>query len=742
MVASFSQPTHIGTTKRSTEHYELQVPYFDTPGWGIHLERDLDMIDALLYAAVGFAGVIGVWQNDTDYTVGDRVIDSDNGFVYQALVTHTSAAADSFEDDRTAHPTYWTLFNNEWNFRGAWTTATAYVVGDVVQDNTEVVIAVCITAHTSGANIRTNDSAKWNFLVDLKSTVSTATTAATTATTQAGIATTQASAAAVSAAAALVSEGNAATSETNAGVSEDNAVTAASSASTSASNASSDAASALASAGTATDALNEFQQKWLGSFEDAPLLDLEGNALQDGALYWDNTLLAFRVYNLADTTWYSLPAFSALAEDVVYDNGSSGLTATNVQDAIDEVYAASSGLTDGDKGVIVVSGGVWSFDTSVVTAFSQTVLDDTTAGGWLTTLGLTANGQSLVTAANYAAMRALLDLEAGTDFYSISAANAAFQPLDSDLTTIAGLTATTDNFIVSVASAWASRTPAQVRTTLGLVIGTNVQAWDADLDAVAALGSTGIAVRTAANTWAQRSVAGTANQITVTNGSGAAGDPTISFPADVLIPTVLTVPNTGLHLLDTDASHDLIIKPGTNISADRTMTLETPNANFGLDLVDPGSDQLLFWDDSANEWTSLALTSNLSISGTSLRLLESVIVAASDETTTITTGTAKASFSLPYEFNVVGVYATLNTVSSSGTPTIDINEEGTSILGTKIVIDVSEKTGGSAGYQGTAAGAATITDSVIAAFAQITVDVDTAGTGAKGLKVVLVGYRT
>lgn len=43
-----------------------------------------------------------------------------------------------------------------------------------------------------------------------------------------------------------------------------------------------------------------------------------------------------------------------------------------------------------------------------------------------------------------------------------------FQPLDSDLTTLAGLTATTDNFIVANSSAWASRTPAQARTHMGL----------------------------------------------------------------------------------------------------------------------------------------------------------------------------------------------------------------------------------------------------------------------------------
>jgi hypothetical protein len=42
------------------------------------------------------------------------------------------------------------------------------------------------------------------------------------------------------------------------------------------------------------------------------------------------------------------------------------------------------------------------------------------------------------------------------------------QPLDADLTTIAGLTATTDNVIQSAGGAWASRTPAQLKTTLAL----------------------------------------------------------------------------------------------------------------------------------------------------------------------------------------------------------------------------------------------------------------------------------
>jgi len=52
---------------------------------------------------------------------------------------------------------------------------------------------------------------------------------------------------------------------------------------------------------------------------------------------------------------------------------------------------------------------------------------------------------------------------------------------------------------------------------------------DADLTAIAALTGTGFPVRTAADTWAQRSIAGTTGTIVVTNGNGVAGNPTITL---------------------------------------------------------------------------------------------------------------------------------------------------------------------------------------------------------------------
>jgi len=52
-----------------------------------------------------------------------------------------------------------------------------------------------------------------------------------------------------------------------------------------------------------------------------------------------------------------------------------------------------------------------------------------------------------------------------------------------------------------------------------------------DLAALEGLASTGIAVRTASDTWAQRTITGTTNRLSVTNGDGVSGNPTLDIDA-------------------------------------------------------------------------------------------------------------------------------------------------------------------------------------------------------------------
>lgn len=112
-------------------------------------------------------------------------------------------------------------------------------------------------------------------------------------------------------------------------------------------------------------------------------------------------------------------------------------------------------------------------------------------------------------------------------------------------------------------------------------------------------------------------------------------------------------------------------------------------------------------------------------------------VAASDETTALTTGTAKVTFRMPYAMTLTAVRASLSTAQASGNIfTVDINEGGSSVLSTKLTIDNTEKT------STTAATPAVISDSALADDAEITIDIDQIGDGtAKGLKVTLIGTR-
>lgn len=71
-------------------------------------------------------------------------------------------------------------------------------------------------------------------------------------------------------------------------------------------------------------------------------------------------------------------------------------------------------------------------------------------------------------------------------------------------------------------------------------IGTTVQGWDGDLDAVAALSATGFATRIASNSWTTRTIGGTTNEIAIANGDGVAGAPVISL-ASALVFTGKTI---------------------------------------------------------------------------------------------------------------------------------------------------------------------------------------------------------
>jgi hypothetical protein len=301
---------------------------------------------------------------------------------------------------------------------------------------------------------------------------------------------------------------------------------------------------------------------------------------------------------------------------------------------------------------------------AIKTALTLTVGTDVQAfdADLTTWAGITPTtvGQNIVTLTNPSAIR-FIKINADNTVTARTAAemlsdigaqaSGSYQPLDGDLTTLAGLTATTDNFIVSISSAWASRTPAQVKTTLALDNVTNESkatmftnatftgtfAVAAGSIANAALANGAVANLSGTNTGDQTTIAGITGTTAQFNTALTDNDFATLAGTETLSGKTLTAPrfatagfiadNNGNELIifttTTSAVNEWTLANGaTGVNPLLTASGET---NVGLDFKVKGTgvynflsttsgatDIRLFEDaDNGNNYTSLISTANI-----------------------------------------------------------------------------------------------------------------------------------
>lgn len=138
--------------------------------------------------------------------------------------------------------------------------------------------------------------------------------------------------------------------------------------------------------------------------------------------------------------------------------------------------------------------------------------------------------------------------------------------------------------------------------------------------------------------------------------------------------TLINLPNTGLHILDTNDSHDLIIAPGSDITADRILTFTTGDAARTITLN--GNPTLNNWFDqdvriaASPTFAGATLTGEIAMGVNKITgLLDPTL--DQDATTKIYVDTATASFDVDYFFNntasdVGGIYFDMTSAALGG----------------------------------------------------------------------------
>lgn len=247
--------------------------------------------------------------------------------------------------------------------------------------------------------------------------------------------------------------------------------------------------------------------------------------------------------------------------------------------------------------------------------------------------------------------------------------NNSVQPLDATLTSLAAYN-TNGLLTQTAADTFTGRTLTGPAAGISVANGNGVSGNPTlslvnDLSALEGLGSTGIAVRTTTDTWAQRTIVGTSNRISMTNGDGVSGNPTIDIDAAYVGQTSITTLGT----LTTSPKANISLNVG-GVGSGRVIRAQDALRSSGT-LVVNGSVTLT----NSTTCTTLQTSSTGIVScNNSVQPLDSTLTSlAAYNTNGLLTQTAADTFTGRTVTGTSNRLSVTNGDGVSGNPTLDIS---------------------------------------------------------------------